>query len=108
MATEKIKIARIAYLTKNKEGEPLVNKQGKPFTKILLDTTDGRTMSGFKNQSSANWEEGMEVDVEVSEREYNGKTYLNFATQPVGAVDLSEVNQKLDKILTLLQKNETF
>lgn len=75
MAAEKITIARIASFTKDKEGNQLTTKQGKPYTRVLIDTTDGRKMSGFGNKTTSNWNEGMEVDVEVAES--NG--YLNFS-----------------------------
>lgn len=101
--TEKVTISRIAFFNKDKDGNELKNKQGKPYTRVLIDTVDGRTMSGFKNQTTANWEEGMEVEVEVQEREYNGKTYYNFNTPKQAPVDLSEVNNKLDRILALLE-----
>jgi hypothetical protein len=102
MATEKITLARVSHLNKDREGNPLTTKQGKPYTRCLIDTTDGRKMSGFGNQITSNWNEGMEVEVEVSES--NG--YLNFKTPKTGAVDLSEVNAKLDKIIALIG-NET-
>lgn len=100
-ALEKVTLARVSHFTKDKEGNPLTNKQGKPYTRCLIDTTDGRTLSGFGNQTTSNWNEGMEVEVEVSES--NG--YLNFKAPKAGQIDLSEVNQKLDKIISLLEKS---
>lgn len=76
---EKITIARISRFKNDKDGNQFVNKQGKPFTKVLIDTTDGRTLSGFASAQNTNWNDGMEVEVDITEREYNGKTYYNFS-----------------------------
>lgn len=80
---EKVTITRIGVFTKDKEGNPLTTKQGKPYTRVLIDTADGRKMSGFGNQTTSNWKEGDEVEVEVTES--NG--YLNFRVpkQPTSA-----------------------
>ena len=102
MATEKVTLARVSHFTKDKENNPLMSKNGKPYTRCLIDTTDGRTLSGFGNQTTSNWNEGMEVSIEISTVEKNGNTYYNFQTPKAGAVDLSEVNTKLDQILTIL------
>lgn len=100
---EKVTISRISFFNKDKDGNNLVNKQGKPYTRVLIDTADGRTMSGFKNQTTENWNEGDEVEVEVSEREYNGKTFYNFNV-PKGQFgkDL-ELHSKVDKILAWVE-----
>lgn len=95
---EKVTISRISFFNKDRDGKDLVNKQGKPYTRCLIDTTDGRTMSGFKNQTTETWNEGDEVTVEVTEREYNGQTYYNFNTPKTGGKDL-ELHSKVDEIL---------
>ncbi len=105
MATEKVTLARVSHFTKDKEGNPLVSKKGKPYTRCLIDTTDGRTLSGFGNNTTSNWNEGMEVEIDVSTVEKNGNTYYNFNTPKAGAIDLSEVHSKLDQILTILNAN---
>ena len=74
MAAEKVTLARVSHFSKDKDGNPLTNKAGKPYIRCLIDTTDGRKLSGFGNQTTSNWNEGMEVEIETSES--NG--YLNF------------------------------
>lgn len=104
MAQEKIKLARVSHFNKDKEGNPLTSKKtGKPYTRCLIDTVDGRTMSGFGSDVTSNWNEGMEVTIETEEVESNGRTFWNFKTPKQGSVDLSEVHQKLDRIISLLE-----
>lgn len=75
MAAEKVTLARVSHFKKDKDGNPLTTRAGKPYTRCLIDTTDGRKLSGFGNQTTSSWNEGMEVDIEVTES--NG--YLNFS-----------------------------
>ncbi len=106
MATEKVTIGRISHLDKDRDGNKLVNKQGKPYTRCLLDTTDGRKLSGFGSQATSNWGEGTEVDIEITTVEKDGKTYYNFSVPKKGDVDMTDVHQKLDEILSILKKKE--
>ena len=104
MAQETITLARVSHFSKDKDGNALVSQKGKPYTRCLIDTTDGRTISGFGNQTTSNWNEGMEVTIELSQVEKNGKTYWNFSL-PKAKTDLSEVLAKLDEILAHLKGN---
>ena len=75
----KLQIDKLFRSTKRKDGTPLVNKQGKPYTLISI-TSGGKKYTYFDSYGdSANWLEGMETpDMEVEESgEYNGeKQYL--------------------------------
>lgn len=52
-------------------------KTGKPFTSLSIKSGND-WYSGFGNQENANWKNGDVVDVIVSSKEWQGKTYLNF------------------------------
>jgi hypothetical protein len=87
---EKVTISRIAHFSKDKEGNPLKTKQGKPYTRCLVDLTDGRKVSGFGNVTTSNWNEGDEVEMEITES--NG--YLNFKTAPAHRGGLSDLDKE--------------
>jgi hypothetical protein len=73
---EKITIARISFFDKDKEGNQLKTKDGKPYTRCLIDTTDGRKVSGFRNAVSAEWKIGDEVEMDIEQK----GEYWNFKT----------------------------
>lgn len=87
----KITIAQIAHFTKDKNGNALVSKTGKPYSRCLIDTTDGRKLSGFGSQQTSNWNQGMEVEVEITES--NG--YLNFSVPKKGSIDSQALEMAL-------------
>lgn len=96
MAAEKVTLARVSHFTKDKDGNALVTKQGKPYTRCLIDTTDGRKLSGFGNQTTSNWNEGMEVEIEISES--NG--YLNFNVPKKGSIDSQALEMAMKTHIT--------
>lgn len=72
----KINITSIQRYDKGKDNQPLINKNGKPYTRLVLKTKEygEKTMSGFDNEQSKNLQVGDEIEAEVTE---NGQ-YLNF------------------------------
>jgi len=99
---EKITIARLSFLDKDKEGNPLKTKDGKPYTRCLLDTTDGRKMSGFSNPTAKTWQQGDQVEIEV---EKNGE-YWNFKIpkKETGG-NYQEQLDRIEKMLKYLYEN---
>ncbi len=101
---EKVTLSRVSFIDKDKQGNPLKSsKSGKPYTRCLLDTTDGRTMSGFANPTNRNWHQGDTVEVEV---EQNGQ-YWNFKmpeTKPAGASINQEQIDRIEKMVVALYK----
>jgi hypothetical protein len=94
---EKITIARLSFIEKDKEGNPLRTKDGKPYTRCLLDATDGRKISGFANPTSRTWQQGDEVEVEIEQK----GDYWNFKT--VKKEGGGSINQEqLDRIEKML------
>jgi hypothetical protein len=90
---EKVTIGRLSFLDKDKQGNPLKTKDGKPYTRCLLDTTDGRKMSGFSNPVAKTWQQGDQVEIEV---EKNGE-YWNFSI-PKKEVSAGVNQEQLDRI----------
>ena len=93
---ETITISRVSFIEKDKQGNPLKTKTGKPYTRCLLDATDGRKMSGFANAENRNWRQGDSVQVEV---EQNGE-YWNFKMPEKKAGVNQEQLDRIEKMLT--------
>lgn len=74
----KVTLTKIARYDKDKAGKPLISKEGKPYTRVLISTQEhgAKQLSGFENQQNSHWKEGDMVEIEVAE---NGQ-YLNFKT----------------------------
>lgn len=75
---EKIRLAKITHYEKNKDGEPLLTKNNKPYIRCVIQDNKGRTLSGFGSNQTKKWAEGGEIEVEVTQ---NGQ-YLNFRLPP--------------------------
>ncbi len=100
---EKVTIARLSFLDKDKEGNPLKTKDGKPYTRCLLDTTDGRKMSGFSNPTAKTWQQGDEIEIDV---EKNGE-YWNFKTpkkEAGGSINQEQLD-RMEKMITELHRH---
>jgi hypothetical protein len=100
---EKVTIARLSFIEKDKEGNPLKTRDGKPYTRCLLDTTDGRKMSGFSNPTAKTWQQGDEVEIDV---EQNGQ-YWNFKTpkKEISAGVNQEQLDRIEKMITELHRH---
>lgn len=82
---EKIVIKKVSRFTKNKDGDELVSSTGRPYTRVVVEDTQGRKMSGFGNASNESWKEGDEVEVEIEQK----GEYLNFKTPKAGGNGIS-------------------
>ena len=93
---QSLTITRIYTTDKDKNGNPLMSKQGKPYTRMSIQTQEygEKWLSGFKNQTSGSWKVGEKVDVIVKE---SGQ-YLNFETPKKEGI----ADEKLEKILNAL------
>jgi uncharacterized protein YjdB len=96
---EKVTLSRVSFIEKDKDGNPLRSKTGKPYTRCLIDATDGRKMSGFANQTNRNWRQGDTVEVEV---EQNGQ-YWNFKMPEKKAEGVNQEQlDRIEKMVTAL------
>ena len=90
---EKIKITKVAHFIKNRDGGALVNREGRPYTRCLVSTEDGRTLSGFGNQTTKSWKTGDVVELDVVK---NGN-YYNFKIPKVDIANLQTRIEELEK-----------
>lgn len=97
---EKVTISRIGHLEKDKEGNPLRTKDNKPYTRCLIDLTDGRKVSGFGNQTTRTWKEGDDLDLDLEQK----GQYWNFKTIKKDNLS-SEQLDRIEKMLTELHKH---
>lgn len=74
----KEKLTKIKFYNTSKEGQPLLDKNSRPYTRVNIQTAEhGATwMSGLAYQDSPvmQWKEGMEIEIETKQ---NGQ-YTNF------------------------------
>ena len=61
--------------------EKVSPKTNKAYTSMSIKTEEhGDTwLSGFMGDENRAWKDGDIVEVDITEREYNGKTYYNFS-----------------------------
>lgn len=110
---EKLTITKVNYSDKKTDGTPLINKYGKSYYEVGIQTKEyGETwLNGLLSFAPDRWE-GSTQELEVYDEEYNGKTYKKFKLPPKagfggGAAKFDEtqwllLNRKLDVIDTKL------
>ncbi len=91
-----VKLTNVYVTDKDKEGNLLMSKAGKPYTRMSIKTEEhgDRWISGFKNKGNESWKQGDTVEVIIKE---NGQ-YLNFDTPKPNDVN----NEKLEDIMKML------
>lgn len=75
-----VKITKIYTTDKDKQGNALIAKSGRPYTRLSIKTQEygDKWISGFKGKESGTWREGDTVEVNITEKQTGDKTYLNF------------------------------
>jgi len=103
---EKLTITKIVRYTTNKEGEKLINRNGKPYERVYITTEEkgDKWISGFGSRSNQEWKEGDVVEVNVVQ---NGE-YLNFETprSSVSPQALEDLKMRLENIESRLSALE--
>jgi hypothetical protein len=71
-----VQITKIVRKTVDKDNKPLVTRDGRPYTRVAIQTKEhgAKYLSGFENFTNKNWKEGDLVEIEVEEK----GEYLNF------------------------------
>lgn len=74
---QKVTLTKIYTTDKDKAGNPLMSKTGKPYTRMSIKTEEygDKYISGFKNKANESWKEGDTVEVIIEEK----GEYLNFS-----------------------------
>lgn len=98
-------------------------KTNKAYSKVIIKTNvhGNEWLSAFQDSENRNWRVGDVVDIEVTPREYNGKTYLDYspvkkentsnvqgssygpATKSVNS-DVTRLKQILEEAITIINK----
>ena len=104
---ETVKITKIYRSMKDKNGNPLKTKDGRPYERVAIKTTQygDKYISGFGGKGNLEWKEGDEVQIEISE---NGE-YLNFDMPKASSASpelLVKINQILENTITIINKLE--
>lgn len=104
---EKVKLSRVSHMQKDKEGNPLKTKDGKPYERCLLDLVDGRKVSGFGNPTSRTWNAGDEIEIEIEQKgEYwNFKVPKKEATAGVNQEQINRIEKMVEAIHNRLFNN---
>ena len=84
---QKITLTKIYRSDKDKNGNLLKTKDGRPYERISVKCSEfgEKWLSGFSNRTNFNWKEGDAVMVEIEEK----GEYLNFKT--LSLLDLLEI-----------------
>ena len=107
---DKIRVERITHFQKDKNDQPLIGKTGKPYERCILQTEKG-SLSGFGSAATHNLKEGDEIELEITSKDYNGKTYLNFKLpdQRVTKFDLLALETRIEALeRKVFPTDETF
>src|SRR3990167_2761380 len=75
---EHLTIKEITHYDKDRDGNPLKTRDGRPYTRVVLEVSEikyaGKKMSGFESYQTKNLKIGDNVEMEVTQ---SGE-YLNF------------------------------
>lgn len=93
---EKVTLTKIYTTDKDKQGNPLKSKEGRPYTRMSIKCLEhgDKWISGFQNAQNKDWKEGDEVEIIIKP---NGE-YLNFETPKKD----DKVVEMLSQVLTKL------
>lgn len=104
-----MKITSITRYTKDKDGNTLKTRDGRPYTSVRLKVEEhgDKWISGFGNAQNENWQVGDEVDITVAQK----GEYLNFVMPKKSSPDmdrfatvLNNIQSQLGDILQILPK----
>ena len=101
---KKYTLTQVYRTDKDKDGKPLVSKTGKAYAKcnIKVEEHGDKWLSGFGNAGNQAWVAGDQVQLMVSEKEFNGSVYLQYEVPKaedllaarVSALELDMLNVK--------------
>lgn len=75
------KIKYLKFDEVNREKQPYLDKNGRPYYKVSMKVDGNENwLSGLAYQDSEirKWKVNQEVDIVITPKPYNGKTYYNF------------------------------
>lgn len=103
------------YTLKRISRQDKVSKAGKPYVSVGIQVAEfgEQWINGFGNKENAQWKEGDQVELTITDNVYNGKTTKQFTSPDSKAVQhlesmkllnematrVGSLNAKVDKIL---------
>lgn len=102
---QKVIITKIFRTDKTKDGNPLISKNNKPYTKCNIQTQQHgeKWLSGFGNKVNEKWSNGDEVEIIITQ---NGD-FLNYETPKVEDVQKHEIEVLKTQVAVLKNKVTT-
>jgi hypothetical protein len=100
---EKITVTQVYSTNQKKDGTPLINaKTNKPYWRVGIKATQYGDMwlNGFLFNDGKDLQ-GKEIEVEITEEEFNGKTQKRFKLPSKGRVNSEEVEKLKDRLAKL-------
>lgn len=99
-----VKITRVLVSDKKKDGTPYISKEGRPYSKLGLQTEEygDRWLSGFVGSWNKDWKVGSVVELDLLENVgSDGTKYLNFS-KPDPITELTrQFNSLADRVSSL-------
>lgn len=107
----KVHITKVSSTNKKKDGTDMINKNGKPFFRVGIQTSEHgeEWINGFMPSHPGDWE-GSEQELTITEEEFNGKVSKKFAVprasdkadELMGRIifNLANIDRKLDVLLS--------
>lgn len=99
-----IKLTSVTRYDKDKDGNPLKTKDGRPYTRLVIGAEGyEKKLSGFDGLQTKDWAAGSEVDVEIEQK----GEYLNFKVpnkQDLVGKAIEELNGRTMKILLMVEE----
>lgn len=101
----KIKLTYVQHFDKDKTGKPYTNERG-AFKKCLIKCEEkgDQYISMFGSQTTESWKIGDVVEVEITEKVFNGKVYLNGKLPSSGGFELAKRIGTLESKVEVMQK----
>lgn len=99
---EKVILTNVFRTDKDKEGNKLVSKTGKPYSKCNIKTQQhgDKWLSGFGNKTNEGWKVGDEVEVKITQ---NGE-WLNYETPKAEDIQKNEIEVLKTKLWALTHR----
>lgn len=100
------KITFVKLDTTDREGKPLMGKNGRPYTRqtLKVESKGDRFISGFMGELTRGFSVGDEVDILITEaaaKDKEGRPYLNWSLPKKGAVSDELIKEIHEGIETL-------
>lgn len=99
---ETIKITKLSIFTKSPDGKEYITKYGKPYSVVKIEDETGRQITVKDwNGISRDWQVGIELSLDVREKEFQGKKYFE-GSLPSGTGGVMAKLNKIEGIVTAI------